>query len=532
VVEKSRYPNGWPSNMQAALYYNRKNRLGRLAGDETPVDPLDPAAVIDADAAVAKIPTAASYTKDITWQMVYNESAAGRWQYMRHCFVMKTDATANKYIDLKGSAVITPTGSPVFTARGGVLFEAGVSASLDINLSALYADRLQYQIGGMITDLTATASENVTIFSAVNPSGASKSHSIIWANAINQYNISASIGFPPGSGIARTSIFNKVFTIRATGTAQGLTGEYKDLTTTVPITAYAAGSAVLPNELRFHKLNSATASVGTVSFNLFYVADMAMDFDGFAANMEQALYHLGYDDSGLSKAIQDGDSLHLFRDNVAPQEDYYGFVDYIPSLPVANRFDFSLGGRQLATIASGIAAKISANPTADSMLVGGGINDIRDGDRFSELQGYADTIFSAFDASSRIRYLIWKEVTPQKGTDVAQTSILEGDGTFEAEQEATDLFNEYLRTESAKRQGCIVPGLYAALESSSGIFRDYMEGLIKDTVVPLVDTKTNGNKGMLTVEGLHTKLLGAQVAGAIVESDIAVIKYYTGNRVI
>tara|TARA_R110000765_G_scaffold39793_1_gene86244 strand:+ start:135 stop:980 length:846 start_codon:yes stop_codon:yes gene_type:complete len=100
------------------------------------IDPRRMAAGKDATAAVARLTAPSAEVADIIYQYVFNESLAGRWQYITRIWVGVTNI-ASAYTCLKTGSTAVPTATFAWSATTGVIMRynnvGGPGGQIDLN---------------------------------------------------------------------------------------------------------------------------------------------------------------------------------------------------------------------------------------------------------------------------------------------------------------------------------------------------------------------------------------------------------------
>lgn len=119
------------------------------------IDPRRTAAAADADAAVARLTAPSAAVADIIYQYVFNESLAGRWQYITRIWVGVTNI-ASAYTCLKTGNTATPTATFGWSADKGVVIPYNVGGpdahiALNYNASADFANISDLACGNVVS---------------------------------------------------------------------------------------------------------------------------------------------------------------------------------------------------------------------------------------------------------------------------------------------------------------------------------------------------------------------------------------------
>lgn len=510
----------------AKLLGVRGSNPARLFGDGGLKLPLSPMgqAQNDARAAVSRLDSSTTeYIKDVIYQYVYNESIAGRWKYIKRIWIARTNL-ASAYTCLKTGNTATPTGSFSFTDQDGVVIPAGDSINFNYDMSGDFSHASDYAIGSTVSNLAHGV--NPTPTALLGLSGAAGSITLGW-NDTNQY-WSASIngGVTTGATDTYENGLNTAMRVDIDPANSLPRLRYKERSTD----AAFIFSDVVPDSLQ---QNQGTGNPTQQTWVMTYVAEHGMAWEGFRDNTNAMLEALTQTAPAFSAPIQDGDSLEINNSGTG----YFGWVSALTEVSTGDMVLNGYGGKTLKKIASSASVPdqsldlaIAANPGADSLIIGAGINDITNVlapvDNISTIEGYIDNIFAQFAAAPNLRHLLIREVTASGGRFNAQNDPAEQAAKW---QPYTEQLNAHIASKVAATDGAHLVSAYDATQSTVPAYSDYQEGVIKTTPETMTGgTKGNGN---LTVEGVHWLQSGANLVGALGDAAIESVRYYKGGRV-
>ena len=486
----------------------------------------------DANAAIENIPTASEYQKDIIWQYVFNESLAYRWQYISRLWVARLDddATIN-------SAALTCIKSGVVATRAGLLTSTHIpqvgwrlpvnnEVNLNTDPNALFGTGPEWTFGTFVSDIS-NVTDNFSV-TAGQPSNGGTSLIYTGPTTFSQAQLKEAAFNPVVGFDYLTQGLSKVVQV-----SRGATG---------PSVLRAGGNEYAPASDGFPTTNPLTSmyqarwasgNQGDQDWGMTFISTDGLDFYPFAENTETMMEALESADYAFSHPTQDGDSLQI---DIANPVQYRGWVTATTLIPGASRVDNSSGGKFLKAVASQCQGLTDANPTADSMIIGAGINDI--GNEFSPpiediatIKSYADDIFAIFDATDHMKNLLIKQITPFKGRFDSQNQPIVQDTRW---QPYIDELNAHFKTLCDARPNAHLVLAYEAIQSNNlPEFADYIEGIVRGTGGdPDYTTEGTVGDGNLTVEGVHFFQSGANIIGALANEIVRDVRsaYYKGGR--
>lgn len=487
----------------------------------------------DADAAVARLVSPSQFVEDTVWQYVYNLSFAGQWKNVTNLAIFKTNE-ASSVKDLTGNAAdidMTNAGTTYLSQNGWRLSKTEYMVMpWDTQLASPTSER-DYQFGFALTnpDFNLSQANNLLIMGAYD---ATYNSSAIFYNPNSAkwgYAVSCRFGAAEDPVSTEADITGSLVAARGIVGSQDINivngrGAFTIATSSVDSAAVNSAFMGLGNAV---DQTGTQVSVGTAGFDaqFAYLGNGKLDMDVFTRETERMLSELSNTAPLMTYPIQEGDSLQL--DNAG--FGYFGWVTAMAEVQAADRFDYSSGGRTLKQVAQGgggsgaFLAHIASNPTADSAIIGAGINDIiTDGDSIATIKNYASQLVSQFVAAENLKTLLVKQITPIKGRLNSQEFPLEQQNKW---QPYINELNAHLKDLCDSTEGAFLLEAYETTESSSAAYRDYQEGLVKG-VPPAANTTTNGTKGDLTVDGVHYTAAGADLIAAQADALVRDIRYY------
>ena len=514
-------------------------------------------ATTDANAAVARLDDDSSdHVKNTIFQYVYNESFGGRWQHIKRMYVPRTNLES-AYTCIKTGTTATPTVTLTHTT-GGINIADGESVDLNYDLSSDFSDIEDFCFGTAVESFTTSGSNNnPTLFAGTD--GFPTVMALGWQDNNNYWsgNLGGATSTQSNDATQLENGYNTIFRIDAAlnGSAVLTTRtRYKDQTGTG---SWASNSTFFADNLI---QNSAQAVGGLAQvWAMTYVAHADLDWETFRDNTNIMLDVLTQSAPAFSAPLTDGDSLEIDDDwyvnppwTGAPYTaGYRGWLSALTKVSIDDMYVNGYPGKSLKQIAStnnasnwSLDLAIAANSDADSLIIGGGINDITNAfapiDDIATIEGYVDDIFDLFDAASNLKHIMFREMTATGGRWTAQNDPATQISRW---QPYTDQLNAYIATKvtaanTANPGSAFIVEAYAATESSVPAYAGYQEGIIKGTGGN-PDTSTGGTTGDgdLTIEGVHYKQSGANIIAALGDIQIAnaryfkiVDSYYKGGR--
>ena len=501
----------------------------------------DENATADGVSAVAWLDAASTdHVKNTIFQYVYNESLGGRWQHIKLMYVPRTNL-ASAYTCIKTGNTATATTTLTHTT-GGVNIPAGESVDLNYDLSGDFNNISDFCFGTAIESLTSTnGNNNAIVLSGLD--GSIGVLSIGWQSNFSYW--SANLGGATSSQSTDASQlangYNTIFRVDAALNGSSVLtsrNRYKDQTgagawASVP-TYFADSLTQNPDQV-----NGELAQVWAMT----YVAHSDLDWETFRDNTNTMLDVLTQTAPAFSAPINDGDSLEMNIDN-SPQASYYGWVSALTTVPTSTIASNSSGGKSLRDIAAtavtspkrSLDLAIAANPNADSLIIGAGINDITNvgisgwpQDGIAVLEGYVDEIFDQFAAASNLKHIMIRQVAPSAGR---YSALPVNDPTNQQGtrwQPFTDQLNVYIAgkvtaANTANPGSAFLVENYAATESSVPAYANYQEGIINSS--PQTTTGGTTGDGDLTVEGVHWKQSGADIVAALGDIQVSNARYF------
>ena len=500
-------------------------------GAYSPFD--DAAAVADATASVAYLDSGSSeYIKDVIYQYVYNESLAGRWQHISRMWVAKTDL-ASAYKCIKTGNLATPSATLAYNAQSGIRITGTNKVNFNYDVSADYADATDYAIGTAFNTVSSGPA-NTTWTLLKGMIGSTTAIVTGWHPTSDGYQGVINGGVAEGpTGTTLDTCYSSISRIDidpVSGNARYRCGDVEG------ISPYIFGTAS-PTSIKQND-NSVPGSSSLSldqTWEMTYMASSAMEWEGFRDNTNTMLAALALLAPAFTAPIQDGDSLELDNSGAG----YSGWVSALTQVSTSDMVINGYGGKTLKYIAATADATngsldlaIAANPTADSLIIGGGINDIINGGLGSEpvdseatIKTYIDSIFTQYASASNLTHLLVREITASGGRYDAQRLPAMQVSRW---QPLTDNLNAYLATKVAAATNAYLVGAYTATESSEVAYADYQEGLVRST--PATVTGGTTGDGDLTVDGVHWKPSGAALVASLGDAILAPFTFYKGGR--
>jgi len=491
----------------------------------------------DADAAVAKIPAASDYEKDIVFQYVYNESASGRWAEMHHVVIPRLSGSG--LVDIKGNATATPLGAGGnYLPQDGWNMPAGAWLNTGINIDSLgLADGRSYSQGIFFSDVTVVPASAAYLLSG-SLGGLAPFNIIRW-----------------NANSAWQTIFN-AFWIGATGTTDAndlaghlvhLYGSADDVYTeygpagTTALTASMGGSA--PNNPAEHPtelfINAQAAAGGSNTANVtvanYYVASDKLTgpmYDEFKINTERMIAELSHTAHLFNEMFEEGDSLAFA-------------FDITNNVPVINNgHRFSISSRQLREVDDDIASELAGVGAAlDSSVIMAGVNDLVVSNGFyqttltgSQAITTLDSIISKIIASTHnIRCLVLHTVPPVEGWLPLHTQ------DPDPVDRATTIgyikqYNDYIislqkNVPAGLEQVVVLDWLYDTLASDADGQQDATESLGNNgNANQPVGMSTGGTKRGRTWDGVHPDGFAVKLVNDGYQKELSAARYYRGGR--
>ena len=487
-------------------------------------------ATADAVSAVAWLDDSSTdYVKDTIFQYVYNESRAGRWQHISRMWVAKTDL-ASAYTCIKTGNVATPSTTLAYNAQSGIRITGVNTVNFNYDVSADYADASDYAIGTAFNTFSSPlAGSTWTLLKG--KIGSTTALTIGWHPTTLGYQGIINGGTAEGpTGTTLDTCYSSINRLDLDPTSGNSRFRCDDFE---GISPYIFGTSP-PTSI---KQNDNGANSADQTWEMTYMASSAMEWEGFRDNTNLMLAQLAETDHAFSAPLQDGDSLEL--DNVGTG--YFGWVTALTAVPIGDIVVNGYGGKTLKKISTNDNATdkslnlaIAANPNADSLIIGAGINDITNQyfppiEDIATIKAYVDDIFAQWNAAANLKHLLIREVTATGGRYDAQNDPAEQSARW---QPYTDQINAHIATLVAANPGSYLVAAYTATESSVAAYAGYQEGIIKG-VGGDANTSTGGTKGDgdLSVEGVHYKQSGANIVARLGDIQITNSRYYKGGRI-
>ena len=263
----------------AKLLGVRGSNPARLFGDGglKVIDPRRTAAGSDADAAVGRLTDPSPEVASIIHQYVFNESLAGRWQYVTRIWMTQTNA-ASAYTCLKSGSTATPSAALSWAQATGVLVDGASEVDLNYDAALDYADASELCIGSSASSVPAGTPASPSIFFISSAAGVGalalsySSGDVIGAIG----GASAVISPLPGSPQPRR--VNRLDVDPATGYARMRIDSNSSLSTYPPFALSVPDISLLPS---------------LQNWRLTYFAGAEMDWEGFRDNTQSAISALG-----------------------------------------------------------------------------------------------------------------------------------------------------------------------------------------------------------------------------------------------
>tara|TARA_R110000765_G_scaffold170696_2_gene275687 strand:- start:2156 stop:3877 length:1722 start_codon:yes stop_codon:yes gene_type:complete len=476
-----------------------------------------------ANEAVARLDSSTTdYIKDVIFQYVFNEAFAGRWQYVKRMWIARTNLDS-AYTCLKTGNVATPSDTFTFVDQDAVVIPSGESVNFNYDMSGDFSSIADYSFGSTISGMNRGTNLTPAVMSGT--AGVSSSVILGWNHTNSYWSVSINGGTTTGA----TDTFDNGLNTTMRGDIDPATDlprlRYKDRSS-------AASWMFASNVADTLYQNIQSGSAVEQNWVMTYVADYDMAWEGFRDNTNAMIEALAQTAVAFSAPIQDGDSLEIDDSGSG----YFGWVSALTEVSTDDMVLNGSGGKSLFKIAAtsspsyqSLDLAIAANPSADSLILGAGINDIINTiapvHDIATINGYIDNIFAQFVAASNLRHLLIREVAASGGRWDAQNNPTEQAARW---QPYTDQLNAHIASKVAATDGAYLVSAYEATESTVPAYAGYQEGIIRTTPITMTGG-TRGN-GSLTVEGVHWLQFGARIVGALGDAAIKSARYYKGGR--